>query len=42
MGGPSPNFVQENSLIWDQSDLAKAMLQMKDADLVKLRFSDDS
>ena len=39
-GGPSPNFVQENHTIWDQSYLAKAMLQMKDAEFVKLRFSD--
>ena len=39
-GGPSPNFVQENHTIWDQSYLAKAMLQMKDAEFVKLWSSD--
>ena len=37
-GGPSPNFVNKDNSIWDQGYLAKAMLQMKDSDVQKLRF----
>ena len=42
MGGPSPNFMQENRSIWDHNYLAKALLQMKDAEFMKLRFADGS
>ena len=41
-GGPSPNFVQESAEIWHQSYLAKALLQLKETEFAKLRFSDSS
>ena len=34
------NFVDRGTSMWDQSYLAKAMLQMKDSEVSKLRFSD--
>ena len=38
--GPSPNFVHENSNIWGQQYLAKALLQMKDAEFMKLKVAE--
>ena len=35
---PSPDYVQTDEAIWNQSYLAKAMLQMKDRDTRKLKF----
>ena len=37
--GPSPNFVHESQGIWDQNYLAKALLQIKDTEFVKLKFA---
>ena len=34
--------MQENQNIWDQNYLAKALLQMKDAEFVKLKFAEGS
>ena len=39
-GGLSPNFVEKETSIWDQRYLVEAMLQMKDSEVAKLRFSD--
>ena len=39
-GGPSPNFVQEDGKVWDQQYLSKALLQLKESDIAKLRFSE--
>ena len=40
--GPSPLFVEENETIWQQNYLAKALLQMKETEFVKLRFVEGS
>ena len=36
VGGPSPNYVHEDQGVWDQTYLAKALLQMKEAEFPKL------
>ena len=39
-GGPSPRFVHEKEEVWEQSYLATALLQMKETEFLKLRFSE--
>ena len=40
--GPSPFFMEEADKVWQQEYLARALLQMKETEIMKLKFVDGS